>query len=389
MIPGIRGPESHRLCKLALADGTVVTGISIGHVGETGGELCFNTSMAGYQEIMTDPSYHGQIMMMTYPHIGNYGAMDADLEAERPMIAGLVVRAFSFRYSNQSADESLESFMRRNELVGISGVDTRRLVLHIREAGVMNAVISAVDLDDESLVGKAREWPSMEGLELASRVTVGEAYDFAPGDGPRVAVFDYGVKRNILRSFRDRGCAVRVFPASTTLDDVMAWSPDGLFLSNGPGDPRAMPDQIETARRAADSGLPVFGICLGHQLMALSQGLDVYKMHVGHRGANHPVKFLETGHVEVTTQNHGFAVSPDSLGADAAELTHTNLNDSTVEGLSYKRFAGFSVQYHPEASPGPHDSRYLFDRFIRLMATIRGVEVPALSGSAMEGQPTR
>jgi len=376
MIPGIRGPENTKPCKLALADGTVVTGIAIGHVGETGGELCFNTSMTGYQEIMTDPSYHGQIMMMTYPHIGNYGAMDADLEAGRPMIAGLVVRAFTFRYSNQVADESLESFMLRNRLVGISGVDTRRLVRHIREAGVMNAVISSVDLDDESLVAKAREWPSMDGLELASRVTVPEAYDFALADGPRVAVFDYGVKQNILRSFRDRGCAVRVFPASATLDDVKGWNPDGLFFSNGPGDPRAMPGQIDTARQAADSGLPVFGICLGHQLMALSQGLDVYKMHVGHRGANHPVKFLETGHVEVTTQNHGFAVDPESLAGDAADLTHTNLNDRTVEGLAYKRFAGFSVQYHPEASPGPHDSRYLFDRFLKLVADVRGIEIP-------------
>jgi carbamoyl-phosphate synthase small subunit len=384
MIPGIQGPDSRRPCKLALADGTVVTGISIGHIGETGGELCFNTSMSGYQEIMTDPSYHGQIMMMTYPHIGNYGAMDADLEADRPMIAGLVVRAFTFRYSNQAADESLESFMRRNRLVGISGVDTRRLVLHIREAGVMNAVISAVDLDDDSLVAKAREWPSMDGLELASRVTVAEAYDFAVSDGPRIAVFDYGVKRNILRSFRDRGCAVRVYPASATVEDVLPWNPDGLFLSNGPGDPRAMPDQVETARRAAESGLPVFGICLGHQLMALSQGLEVYKMHVGHRGANHPVRFLETGHVEVTTQNHGFAVDPDTLAPDSAELTHANLNDRTVEGLRYTRFAGFSVQYHPEASPGPHDSRYLFDRFLRLVADVRGVELPAAVAAAVE-----
>ena len=377
MIPGIRGPENTKPCKLALADGTVVTGIAIGHVGETGGELCFNTSMTGYQEIMTDPSYHGQIMMMTYPHIGNYGAMDVDLEASRPMIAGLVVRSFTFRYSNQVADESLESFMTRNRLVGISGVDTRRLVRHIREAGVMNAVISSVDLDDDSLVTKAREWPSMDGLELASRVTVAEAYDFAMADGPRVAVFDYGVKQNILRSFRDRGCAVRVFPASATLEDVQGWNPDGLFFSNGPGDPRAMPEQIDTARKAADSGLPVFGICLGHQLISLAEGLDVYKMKVGHRGANHPVKFLETGHVEVTTQNHGFAVDPESLTGEVAELTHTNLNDSTVEGLRYKRFAGFSVQYHPEASPGPHDSRYLFDRFLKLIAEVRGIEIPA------------
>ncbi len=374
MIPGLITSDSIRPAKLALEDGTVVTGIAVGHEGETGGELCFNTSMSGYQEILTDPSYHGQIMMMTYPHIGNYGAMDIDTEAAGPMVAGLVVRQFTFRYSNQIADESLESFMRRHRLVGISGVDTRRLVLHIREKGVMNAVISSVDLDDASLVAKAKDWPSMDGLELASRVTTGSAYDFSSGDGARIAVYDFGVKQNILRSFRDRACTVRVFPASTPLAEVLAWSPDGLFFSNGPGDPRAMPATIATVRDAAATGLPMFGICLGHQLMALSQGLDVYKMYVGHRGANHPVQFLETGRVEVTTQNHGFAVDPKSLGGDAAELTHTNLNDSTVEGLRFKQFAGFSVQYHPEASPGPHDSQYLFDRFLELVRDVRGVE---------------
>ncbi|MBO6575547.1 MAG: glutamine-hydrolyzing carbamoyl-phosphate synthase small subunit [Rhodothermales bacterium] len=359
-------------CKLALADGTVVTGVSIGHEGETGGELCFNTSMSGYQEILTDPSYHGQIMMMTYPHIGNYGAMDADMEASRPMVAGLVVRAFTHRYSNQGADESLASFMRRHKLVGISGVDTRTLVRHIRAKGVMNAVISAVDLDHDSLVEKARNWPSMEGLELASRVTVGEAYDFSTSNGPRIAVFDYGVKQNILRSFRHRGCAVRVFPSGTSLETVLAWNPDGLFFSNGPGDPRAMPDQIDLVKAAGQSGLPMFGICLGHQLMSLSQGLEVYKMYVGHRGANHPVKNLETEKVEVTTQNHGFAVSPDSVQEAIATLTHLNLNDKTVEGLSYATINGFSVQYHPEASPGPHDSDYLFDQFVDLMRVHRG-----------------
>jgi carbamoyl-phosphate synthase small subunit len=385
MIPGLISAENPRPAKLALEDGTVVTGISIGHIGETGGELCFNTSMTGYQEILTDPSYHGQLMMMTYPHIGNYGAMDIDTEASRPMVAGLVVRQFTFRYSNQVADESLESFMRRHQLVGISGVDTRRLVLHIREKGVMNAVISSVDLDDESLVAKAKGWPSMEGLELASRVTVDRPYDFCTGDGARIAVFDFGVKQNILRSFRDRGCAVRVFPAATPLEEALAWGPDGLFFSNGPGDPRAMPGAIGTVRAAADTGLPMFGICLGHQLMALSQGLSVYKMYVGHRGANHPVKFLETGRVEVTTQNHGFAVDLESLGGDAAELTHTNLNDSTVEGLRFKQFAGFSVQYHPEASPGPHDSQYLFDRFLALVGDVRGVEIKAAVSSQSAG----
>ena len=353
----------------------MVSGTAIGARGEAGGELCFNTSMTGYQEIMTDPSYHGQIMMMTYPHIGNYGAMDIDTEASRPMVAGLVVRAFTFRYSNQQADESFESFMRRHGLVGITGVDTRRLVRHIRIKGVMNAVVSSVDLDDESLVAKARAWPSMDGLELASKVTVAEPFDYCTGEGARIAVYDFGCKLNILRSFRERGCAVRVFPGHTPLADVLTWNPDGLFFSNGPGDPRAMPEAVAVAREAMGRGLPLFGICLGHQLMALAQGFAVYKMFVGHRGANQPVKNLVTGHVEVTTQNHGFAVDPESVDIAQAEVTHRNLNDQTIEGLRFKTFAGMSVQYHPEASPGPHDSRYLFDQFLRLVAENDGVAV--------------
>ena len=367
--------EKELPCKLALADGTVVKGCSIGHAGETGGELCFNTSMTGYQEIMTDPSYHGQIMMMTYPHIGNYGAMDIDMEAKRPMISGFVVRQFTHRYSNLLADESLDSFMKRNRLVGISGVDTRSLVRHIREKGVMNAIISSVDLDDESLVQKARSWESMDGLELASRVSTPKSYEYSSGDGARIAVFDYGVKQNILRSFRHRDCTVQVFPESTPLSEVLAWGPDGLFFSNGPGDPRAMPDAVATVREAFQTDIPMFGICLGHQLMALASGFDVYKMFVGHRGANHPVKNIDTGHVEVTTQNHGFAVSPESITEDVAHVTHTNLNDRTVEGLRFKNRIALSVQYHPEASPGPHDSHYLFDAFLDDIAQKQGVQV--------------
>ncbi len=372
-----------RPCKLSLADGIVVTGTSIGHVGETGGELCFNTSMTGYQEIMTDPSYHGQIMMMTYPHIGNYGAMDADLEARRPMIAGLVVRQFTERYSNLLADESLDSFMKRYKLVGITGVDTRRLVRHIRTKGVMNAVISSIDLDDESLIEKARAWPSMEGLELASRVTTGEPFDYALGGGPRIAVFDYGVKLNILRSFEARGCSVRVFPASTPLDQVLAWKPDGLFFSNGPGDPRAMPDDIAKVKAAFETKIPMFGICLGHQLMALASGFDVYKMFVGHRGANHPVKNLITGKVEVTTQNHGFAVAEDSIREKVAAVTHRNLNDGTIEGLRFKERAALSVQYHPEASPGPHDSHYLFEEFLVEVDNLRAMPARRVERSTL------
>ena len=358
--------ETPAPAKIALEDGTVVAGHAIGAIGETVGELCFNTSMSGYQEILTDPSYAGQVMMMTYPHIGNYGAFEEATEADRPHVAALVVRQFSRTPSNSRMEESLDAYMKRHGLVGISGVDTRRLVRHIREKGVMNAVVSSVDLNDASLVAKAQAAPSMDGLELASGVTVAEPYDFSTEGERRVAVYDYGVKRNILRSFAHLGCAVRVFPASTPLADVLAWKPDGIFLSNGPGDPRAMPEAIETARGAIDSGRPVFGICLGHQLMALAEGLEVYKMKVGHRGANHPVLNLSTGHVEISTQNHGFAVKEEGL-AGIAEVDHRNLNDDTVEGLKFTRFSGFSVQYHPEACPGPHDSRYLFDQFVRLM----------------------
>ncbi len=354
--------------KLALEDGTVLTGISIGYTGETSGELCFNTSMTGYQEILTDPSYHGQLMMMTYPHIGNYGAHDEDMEAAHPMVAGLIVRSFTHQYSNLLAQEALQQFMQRHELVGISGIDTRRLVRHIRKHGVMNAVVSATELDNERLVAQARAVPSMEGLELASRVTTNAAYTFSGGGGPRIAVFDFGVKRNILRSFQARGSTVRVFPAHTPLADVMDWQPQGLFFSNGPGDPRAMPEAIETAQAATRTGLPLFGICLGHQLLALTQDIQVYKMHVGHRGANQPVKNLDLGHVEITTQNHGFSVDPEGILDHIASVTHINLNDQTVEGLRFKAFKGFSVQYHPEASPGPHDSRYLFDQFIDAIA---------------------
>jgi len=362
--------------KLALEDGLVVEGIAVGAVGETSGELCFNTSMSGYQEILTDPSYAGQVMLMTYPHIGNYGAFEAATEAAHPHVAGLVVREFSRDPSNHAMEETLDAYMARHGLVGISGVDTRRLVRHIRQAGVMNCVISSADLDDASLVAKAKAVPSMDGLELASGVTTDEAYDFATEGRLRVAVLDYGVKRNILRSFAHLGCAVRVFPSSTPFDDVMAWEPDGLFFSNGPGDPRAMPDAIDHARQAIASQTPTFGICLGHQLLALAEGLDVYKMKVGHRGANHPVLNLTTGHVEISTQNHGFAVREAGLDG-IATVDHRNLNDQTVEGLKYARFPGFSVQYHPEACPGPHDSRYLFDQFIRLMDG-KGLDAPAV-----------
>jgi carbamoyl-phosphate synthase small subunit len=362
--------------KLVLEDGTIVQGEAIGTRGLTGGELCFNTSMTGYQEIMTDPSYYGQLMMMTYPHIGNYGASDIDKEAEEPMVAGFIVRSFTHRHSNRQADESLDDFMRKHELVGIAGVDTRALVRHIRDKGVMNAVISSDELDDDVLVEKAQDWPSMDGLELASKVTTEEDYLYCEGAGPRIAVYDFGVKQNILRSFRARGATVRVVPGDTPLDDILDWNPDGLFFSNGPGDPRAMTEAIDRVGQALETGIPIFGICLGHQLMSLAQGFDVYKMFVGHRGANHPVKNLDTERVEVTTQNHGFAVDEDSIDDAKARVTHVNLNDDTVEGLRFKTFPGLSLQYHPEASPGPHDSHYHFDTFMEMVADERGVTVP-------------
>ncbi len=350
---------------LALSDGTVVSGWAIGRPGTTGGELCFNTSMTGYQEIFTDPSYHGQLMMMTYPHIGNYGVSSRDDEHRKVMVSGVVVRAFSWEYSNPQADGSLQAYLQKHGVTGITGVDTRALVRHIREHGAMNAVISSEIDDPDTLVRMAREWADMNGLELASRVTCEEATTFA-AEGPyRVAALDYGIKRSILRNLTARGISVRLFPARATFDEIRAWNPDGYFFSNGPGDPNPMDYALETVNAAKTTGKPLFGICLGHQLMALSEGFAVRKMFVGHRGANHPVKNLGTGLVEITTQNHGFAVDPDSVDAAKARVSHLNLNDGTVEGLEFTSFNGFSVQYHPEASPGPHDSHYLFDEFLR------------------------
>ncbi len=376
---------------LALADGTVVHGYAIGHIGTMGGELCFNTSMTGYQEVFTDPSYFGQIMIMTYPHIGNYGVSARDDEARSVMISGLIVRSFSHYYSNTMADGDLDQYLKRNKIVGITGIDTRKLVRHIREQGVLNAIISSNNSDADILVKQAQEWPAMEGLELATRVSRREPQTFKPDDHQqffqpkafkfddpadassreelppvryKVAAIDYGIKQNIINSLIRRGCMLRIFPSQTDFETIMEWQPDGFFFSNGPGDPNPMDFAVETITKARKTGKPMFGICLGHQLMAMTEGVRVIKMFVGHRGANQPVKNLERGRVEITTQNHGFAIDPDSLTPEIAEITHVNLNDGTLEGLNFKRFNGFSVQYHPEASPGPHDSSYLFDEFI-------------------------
>ncbi|MGM0506145.1 MAG: glutamine-hydrolyzing carbamoyl-phosphate synthase small subunit [Bacteroidota bacterium] len=356
--------------RLALSDGTVETGYAVGVPGTVGGEICFNTSMTGYQEIFTDPSYYGQLMMMTYPHIGNYGFSERDDEASRVMISGLIVRAYSWEYSNLTADGTLQSYLERNSVTGITGVDTRKLVRHIRQKGVMNAVISTEIDDDEELIQMARDWDDMEGLELASRVTRTEAQTVS-SDGPwRVAVFDYGIKQSMIRNFVSRGCTLRIFPAQADLEQVKEWNADAYFFSNGPGDPAAtVAYAVPAVNYAKETGKPVFGICLGHQLMALSEGIDTRKMFVGHRGANQPVQNLETGLVEITTQNHGFSIDEEAIDSASVTVTHRNLNDKTIEGVRYNRFPGFSVQYHPEASPGPHDSSYLFDQFVNMIQT--------------------
>lgn len=359
---------------IALSDGTVEHGYAIGKKGITGGELCFNTSMTGYQEIFTDPSYYGQLMMMTYPHIGNYGTMSRDNEARKVMIAGLIVRSYSWEHSNPQADGNLQEYLERNNVIGISGIDTRKLVRHIRDKGVMNAVISSDELDEEKLVQKAKDWDDMKGLELASEVTIHEPQT-VHSDGPfKVAAFDYGIKQNIINSLVDRGCTLRIFPAKGDFQkEIEQWNPDGFFFSNGPGDPDATAEYaLDIVNYAKNSGKPLFGICLGHQLMALSEGISTKKMFVGHRGANQPVKNLETGLVEITTQNHGFAVDEDDIDNDKVEITHINLNDKSIEGMRFKNFPGFSVQYHPEASPGPHDSAYLFDRFLDMIKEGKG-----------------
>ncbi len=360
---------------LLLADGTLFHGSAVGAIGTMTGEICFNTGMTGYQEVFTDPSYAGQILVTTNTHIGNYGSADTDEESDKVQIAGLVVREFADSFSRKLADRSLQEYLVTQNLVGIAGVDTRALVRHIRSKGAMNAIISSETTDVEQLSPKLAEAPSMDGLELASKVSTHAPYDMAADDEQyRVAVLDYGTKRNILRNFTKRGVSVRVFPAKTTFAEVVEYAPDGVFLSNGPGDPSAMPYAVELAKQAVERGLPTFGICLGHQLLALALDIPTYKMHHGHRGINHPVKNLRTGKSEITSQNHGFGVSPEAIESnlDRVDITHVNLNDGTIEGLRARHAPAFSVQYHPEASPGPHDSAYLFDDFVELLAAGKG-----------------
>ncbi len=353
---------------LLLEDGTIFTGNSIGKSGTSGGEICFNTGMTGYQEIYTDPSYFGQIIVNTTSHIGNYGALDEEKENEKTSIKGLVVNDFSETFSRTSATESLQEFLEKNGTVGISGLDTRSLVRHIRTKGAMNAIISS-EIEGEDLAKKLKEVPSMESLELSTKVTTQDPYEVGSSNtGYKVAVLDIGIKRSILKNFEVRNCHCKVFSAETSFDEMKKWSPDGYFISNGPGDPAVMDYAIETTKQILADEQPLFGICLGSQVMAKAVGVSTYKMHHGHRGLNHPVKNLATGLSEITSQNHGFAVDMDSLkNSKEAELTHIDLNDNTVEGLRLNGKPAFSVQYHPESSPGPHDSTYLFDDFIKLI----------------------
>ncbi len=355
---------------LLLEDGTVFHGRAAGMIGTTTGEICFNTGMTGYQEIFTDPSYFGQLLVATNVHIGNYGAMDAETESASIKIAGLICRQFTVPYSRKQADHSIQDYFEKEQLVGITAVDTRAIVRHIRSKGAMNAIISSEITDMDTLQQLLAETPSMDGLELASRVSTEEAYTFGEPNAPlRVAALDYGIKQNILRCMSERGCYVKVFPAKTSLEELKAFDPHGYFLSNGPGDPGAMDYAVTTAKAILEEDKPLFGICLGHQLLARAVDISTYKMHHGHRGINHPVKNVISGRSEITSQNHGFGVSPEAIeqNLDKVEITHRNLNDDTIEGIRVKGKKAFSVQYHPEASPGPHDARYLFDDFIELM----------------------
>jgi carbamoyl-phosphate synthase small subunit len=354
---------------LLLEDGTVFNGFACGKIGTATGELCFSTNMTGYQELFTDPSYFGQLLVTTNVHVGNYGINGEEEESDKIQIAGLICRSYTVSFSRKQAESSIQDYFEKNGLVGITGVDTRAIVRHIRNKGAMNAIVSSEITDIRLLKEILVKVPSMEGLELSSVVTTKEPYTFGdPAATHKVAVLDFGVKKNILRNFASRNCFMKVFPAKTSISEIKEWNPDGYFISNGPGDPAAMDYAVDTVRAILEEDKPLFGICLGNQLLARAIGIHTYKMHNGHRGGNHPVKNLQTGKCEVTTQNHGFAVKMDDLkSSDKASLTHTNLNDATVEGLKVHGKKAFSVQYHPEAAPGPHDSRYLFDDFIRLM----------------------
>ncbi len=368
---------NHDKACLLLEDGLFFEGYAIGQRGSTTGELAFNTSMTGYQEVFTDPSYYGQLLIETHTHVGNYGVHESEYESNSAKIAGLIVRNYARTYSRENAIESLDSFLRHNDIVGISNIDTRKLVTHIRSKGAMNAIISSEVFDKKELKKMLKKCPPMDGLELASKVSTVQPYFHGnPNSRFRVAVLDVGVKRNILDMLAARGCYLKVFPSDTSFERMMTFGPHGFFLSNGPGDPSAMGYAIKTVQEILRNDHPLFGICLGHQLLSLANGVSTYKMHNGHRGANHPVKNLLTGRCEITSQNHGFCVSPEELAKHPdVVVTHVNLNDDTIEGVRIRNRKAFSVQFHPEASPGPHDSHYLFDEFIEMMAEEERIRV--------------
>ncbi len=358
--------QTRKKALILLADGTIFYGKSIGIKGTATGEICFNTGMTGYQEIFTDPSYFGQLMVTTNAHIGNYGVNENEVESDGIKISGLVCRNFSFTHSRVDSDGNLLDWFKKYNLVAISDVDTRALVAYIRDNGAMNAIISTNFDDIDGLKNQLANVPSMQGLELASKVSTKKPYFYGNENAKiKVSALDIGIKKNILRNLAKRGVYIKVFPYDATFEELTSFNPDGYFISNGPGDPEPLLDAQNVARQIIEHDFPLFGICLGHQVIALSQGISTYKMHNGHRGINHPVKNMLTGKGEITSQNHGFAINKEETEANEnIEITHVHLNDHTVAGIRLKNKNTFSVQYHPEASPGPHDSEYLFDQFI-------------------------
>lgn len=354
---------------MVLADGTVFSGTSIGKIGTTTGEICFNTGMTGYQEVFTDPSYFGQILVQTNVHIGNYGIAAEEVESDSIKISGLVCKQFNVPFSRKMAGMTVQEYFTLHNIVGIADIDTREIVRHVRNKGAMNAIISSDNKTVEELKAELAKVPSMEGLELSSQVSTNSTYYVGNAEASkRVAVLDLGVKKNILRSLAERDCYLGVFNGKTSFADMMKFKPDGFMISNGPGDPATMDYAVNTVKEILHNNIPLFGICLGHQVLAEANGVSTFKMHNGHRGLNHPVKNIITGHCEITSQNHGFSVNADDVKKNKdLEITHINLNDDTIEGIRLKNKKAFSVQYHPEAAPGPHDSRYLFDDFIKLM----------------------